>query len=223
VFATPGRYSVTLAVDDDRGDDPQGINNSGAETSTLLVVNQPPVAHAGPNRRACPNQTLRFDAGHSLDIDGKLATFDWQFGDGNSAQGLQVEHRYAAPGEYRLRLTVNDGSQTACSTAGDDARVDINSPPIAIAGPDRQALFGAANDRVVFDAGASSDPDGDPLTYHWDFGDQHSADGGIVSHSYTKAGRYRVTLRVRDDSGTDCNQAEDSLEVTVSARPAAKG
>jgi N-acetylmuramoyl-L-alanine amidase len=35
---------------------------------------------------------------------------------------------------------------------------------------------------------------GDPATYHWDFGDGASADGGVVRHTWTRAGRYVVNV-----------------------------
>ena len=46
---------------------------------------------------------------------------------------------------------------------------------------------------------ASSDPDGDALTYNWDFGDGGVlANGALVSHAYALAGLYTVTLAVSD-------------------------
>lgn len=61
-----------------------------------------------------------------------------------------------------------------------------------------------ANLRVVtFDAGGSTDPDGDPLTYAWDFGDtgQESGPPAVVKHTYARRGSYPVTLTVSDGSG----------------------
>jgi len=57
-------------------------------------------------------------------------------------------------------------------------------------------LCGGTN--VNFDAGDSIDPNGDFLTYFWDFGDGTSAQGREVSHSYTNLDEAIVTLTVSD-------------------------
>ncbi|MFQ5748780.1 MAG: S8 family serine peptidase [Planctomycetota bacterium] len=74
-----------------------------------------------------------------------------------------------------------------------------NNPPIADAGPDQNALVG---DVVTFDGSASSDPDNDPLTFSWDFGDgSPAASGAVVTHTFASASTFTVTLTVDDGQG----------------------
>jgi len=57
---------------------------------------------------------------------------------------------------------------------------------------------------VLFNGSASSDPDGDPLTYDWDFGDGTPHGTGVTpGHVYAdnRAGGYAVTLKVTDTGG----------------------
>jgi hypothetical protein len=55
--------------------------------------------------------------------------------------------------------------------------------------------------QVAF-AAKAADPDGDPLTYAWDFDDgQTELAGAGISHIFDKAGHMNVTARVQDGRG----------------------
>jgi len=90
-------------------------------------------------------------------------------------------------------------------------------PPIANAGSDQTAYVG---DTITLDGSGSSDPEGDALTYHWNFGDGNSALGKVVSHSYSNAGSYTAILTVTDEDGLT---ATDEVLVTINERPAVGG
>jgi len=55
------------------------------------------------------------------------------------------------------------------------------------------------NEEITFNASASTDPDGSIVSYEWDFGDGETASGKVVTHAYSDAGSYTVTLTVTDD------------------------
>jgi len=88
-------------------------------------------------------------------------------------------------------------------------RVTYNEPPTAEAGANRAVLVGEA---VSFDGSASSDPDGSVTGWQWDFGDNATATGMAVTHIYTAAGQFTLTLTVTDDAGAT---ASDTASVTV--------
>lgn len=65
---------------------------------------------------------------------------------------------------------------------------------------------------VTLDGSTSSDPDGDALTYAWDFGDGATGTGAKPTHTYADNGAYVVTLTVTDAAGA---QATATTQVTV--------
>ncbi len=63
------------------------------------------------------------------------------------------------------------------------------------------AEFFAGKDVVSFDASRSYDPDGEIVSYTWDFGDGTGAKEVRVKHKYATPGNYTVTLTVEDNFG----------------------
>ena len=84
-----------------------------------------------------------------------------------------------------------------------------NNPPVAVAAADSQIALGQT---AYFDAGASSDPDGKIVSYHWDLGDGSYAGVVRTGHLYAKPGVYNVTLSVTDDKGAKTSK---STTITV--------
>jgi PKD repeat protein len=74
-----------------------------------------------------------------------------------------------------------------------------NEPPVAVAGGPYCGLPLAP---IAFDGSASSDPDGDLLSYHWSFGDGATATGPTPTHAYANPGFYPVVLTVSDAQAT---------------------
>lgn len=70
--------------------------------------------------------------------------------------------------------------------------------PVAVTDGPYVGLEGAA---VAFDASASSDPDGDALTFAWSFGDGTTGTGATPSHVYADDGTYAVRVIVSDVYG----------------------
>jgi len=100
--------------------------------------------------------------------------------------------------------SVNGNSLTVDLAAGENVTctvtnnlVPANQPPVANPGG---PYLGAVNTPIQFDGSGSSDPDGDSLTYAWNFGDGNNGIGATPTHAYTAVGIYNVCLTVNDGS-----------------------
>ncbi|WP_075341628.1 cellulase family glycosylhydrolase [Tenacibaculum agarivorans] len=189
---------------------PNVINGSG---------NRAPIARldATPTTGGTP-LTVQFDASRSSDADGDALTYTWDLGDGNTATGVTVSNTYSQAGQYRVTLTVSDGDLQ--STAIQDIEVfdiDVNNPPVASF--TTNVITGNAPLTVDFDASGSSDPDGDDLTYLWNFGNGMGGTGVIVSNQYTEPGSYEVVLTVSDGAF----EVIDSKTIIVTANDIPNG
>ena len=169
VYAEPGTYDVTLVVTDAS----ETIRNT-AEDAMQVVVNARPIADAGPDLVAAPGETLTFQGTRSLDPDGAIAEYAWDFRDGATAYGEIARHAFDKPGIYAVQLSVKDDTGQDEAVDHAEASVFINAPPVAEAGADVAA---APGDEIRFSAAASFDSDGTIANYRWDFTDLDRADG----------------------------------------------
>jgi PKD repeat protein len=173
----------------------------------------PMQAEAGGPYQVQAGQTLRVYAGSSRNANGQVITFRWDFGDGGTAVTPSAEHIYAAPGDYTLILTAESASETDADTTTVHV-VPARAPIASLMSPE----VGYVGIKVFFNGAASYDPDGDPITYSWDFGDGYREAGpSRLSHAYSHAGDFTVRLTVSDGFASDA--ATRRISVTAPAHP----
>ena len=76
-------------------------------------------------------------------------------------------------------------------------------------------------DTVQFSATGSSDPDGDPLSFNWKFGDGDVATGQTASHVYNSQGAFTAELCVTSTDFEICEEREITVAAADAAEPTA--
>jgi PKD repeat protein len=206
-FAEPGTYAVSLTL---RSDSTSPTCQT-VSARHLIRVNATPVASAGDDKHIAAGEETVFDASHSSDADGGIVAYEWDFGDGTTATGIAVRHRYAEPGTYTAKLTVRDEADLANSSATDELIVTVNPAPApAIDGP----AVACVAESVTWTAAEH----GDGATYRFIFGDGAEAGTKQASHAYTTPGRYSLVL-VADDGKGRANSVQQTTRVVHINQP----
>src|SRR3989339_1273019 len=217
IFTKGGNYRVSLTVDDT-----SGTNNCSKNTIEKIVhVNEPPVANAGDEIilkciSADGDMLINFDASNSSDINNDLLTYHWDFGDGETAEGMKVSHQYKELKNYDVKLIVKDGTILGCGTSVDFVTVRFNKAPIANAGED---IISCAGVDIDFDGNASFINKKGTVSAVWQFGDGESANGLKTTHSYSKAGQYKASLVLENDLNKMCSPSRDTRNVAINSSP----
>ncbi|TLY00225.1 MAG: tandem-95 repeat protein, partial [Thaumarchaeota archaeon] len=170
VNSTGATLTFQLAVDDGHG-------ANGTDTISVMVqnVNEPPVADAGSDQVVDEGTNpVILNGSASSDPDGDILTYSWLQTNGTSIELINdttATPSFTAPEVnstgivLTFKLTVSDGFANSTDTVDITVNnVKINQPPVANAGPDQTVSEGSS---VGLNGAASSDSDGDNLSYSW--------------------------------------------------------
>jgi PKD repeat protein len=193
IYAQSGTYIVRLTVTD-------GDGATDDTTQTIEVVaNNPPDANFNA---AAEGLVVQF-TNTSLDSDGTIASHLWKFTDDSSQSDLAGPgHTYAAPGTYKVQLTVTD-DDGATDTVIKDITVNLDNVP-----PTADFTLRAERLSVAF-TDASTDNEGSITGHRWNFGDGGTSSEASPSHTYAASGSYTVSLTVTDQDGQSHTVTKD--------------
>jgi hypothetical protein len=201
----PGNYIAQLIVHD-------GELASAPDTVTISTANSRPVADAGASQSVTAGSPVQLDGGASRDADGDPLTFAWSLTTlpvGSSAvlTGADLVSPSFVPdlpGTYIAQLIVSDGRLGSLPATVVITVSAANRKPVAIA--EAIPTQTAVGSSVVLKGSASSDPDGDPLTWSWSIALRPAgSNASIVSPTAPETsfvpdvpGTYTIQLIVRD-------------------------
>ncbi|WP_047548139.1 T9SS C-terminal target domain-containing protein [Psychroserpens sp. Hel_I_66] len=85
------------------------------QTITPSVDSTDPAINASGSVQANVGDIITFNGSANFSTDGTGATYQWNFGDANTATGTSVTNTYAAPGTYTVTLSVTDANPIGCT------------------------------------------------------------------------------------------------------------
>ena len=195
----------------------------------LTQENRPPVADAGTNQAVTVSTTVSLDGSNSFDPDFDPLSYAWSISTAPTGSTTTITNPTGVTatltpdlaGEYRIRLTVSDGELRATDEVTilvSTTNEPVNSPPTANAGLDQTVTAG---DAAALDGTASSDPDGDTLSYIWMLTSTPAGSTATLTSTTTAttnftadlAGEYHASLTVSDEELTDT----DAVVITAEA------
>ncbi|HEX8107193.1 MAG TPA: DNA/RNA non-specific endonuclease, partial [Kofleriaceae bacterium] len=150
---------------------------------------KPPIAAIDGPYAGAEGGGIAMSAAASVDPNGTVVSYAWDFGDGTTGIGPSLAHTYARGGVYTVSVTVTDNDGLTDNIQA-IATVAIVPPIAALDGP----YAGAEGGAVAMSAAASRDPNGMVVSYAWDFGDGTKGTGPTALHTYAQDGVYTVTV-----------------------------
>ena len=200
-YTEVGTFTATLTVTDEQG-------ATVSATTPVTVQNAPPVASFTLSKTA-GSTPLKVDlnAASSGDPNDRVASYHWDLGTGETATGSRTSITYTRPGTFTVTLTVTDTHGAEVQTT---RQVTVQNRPPAVTASASQ-LTTVEGSSLDFSA-SGDDPDGSVESYVWKFGDGETARGASVTHTFTKAGTFKVSVTATDDQGA---KSSDTLSITV--------
>jgi PKD repeat protein len=145
--------------------------------------------------------------------------FTWQLDDSSEPwykYGQVLELQFFKAGQYKMKLMVTD----------DNGETEWITKKIKVLNVDPTAKILVSGTKYITDSPVTfsavesydSDSDLEYLNFSWEFGDESTVWGSVVTHMFSDPGKYQVTLSVTDDDGA-IGTEEISIEIEEGGQP----
>jgi len=177
-------------------------------------VNLPPTASIESDTvaGAAPLSVSFNAAGSTAVAPATIASYTWDFGNGDTSVLPNALTTYANAGSYRVSLTVTD-SNGLSATAATTIVVQDSETQLPTAAIEASTVSGSAPLTVTFNAAATAVAPATIASYAWNFGNGTAATSSGASTTFSDAGSYTVSLTV-----TDSNGLSDTATVSIAVQ-----
>ena len=190
-YSSAGSYSATLMVVD------SGIPpHTATSQQTITVKSPPPLSASFTFTPTSPQSQQQVTFTGTATGGTSPYSYSWTFGDNSTGTGATVSHAYASSGSYTVTLTVKDSS-TSQQTATTQQTVSVSNPAPTLTGSFTYSPASPQAGQFVSFTGSASGGT-PPYSFSWSFGDGSTGTGSSVTHAYSSAGSYTVTLSIKD-------------------------
>jgi len=147
---------------------------------------------------------------------GSPKSWKWNFGDGKTSTSRNPLYTYSKAGKYTVSLTVKNAAGTNTKTIKD--YITVKTAPVKpVAAFSASPTSGYAPLKVKFtDKSANS-----PTSWKWTFGDGKTSTAKSPAYTYSKAGKYTVSLTVKNAAGSSTKTIKNYIVVNTLKAPIA--
>jgi beta propeller repeat protein len=206
----PAIYGDRIVWQDDRNGNQNDGTNYDIYMGTLSESEPtpvPPVANfaASPISGKAPLNVKFTDKS-----SGSPTSWKWDFGDGTSSTLKNSAHTYNKAGKYTVRLTVKSAAGTNTKTIKD--YITVKTTPVKpVAAFSATPTSGYAPLKVQF----TDKSTGSPTSWKWSFGDGKTSTSKSSAYTYSKAGKYTVSLTVKNAAGSSTKTITNYITVKI--------
>jgi PKD repeat protein/plastocyanin len=204
-FADEGTFGVRFQVRDNSGFwgalDTIPLNVTAGNTGPIPLFTY-----------ACTGVVCSF-TDLSMDTDGSVVAWSWEFKDGGTSTEQNPVHPYAANGDYTVGLAVTDNGGLTSSSF---TKVVKPRSPVPVA-----AFTALCRYLECTFTDGSTDGDGAVTAWSWTFGDGQTSTSQNPVHTYGANGAYTATLTVTDQYGSVSAPSAQTHAVAANVAPTA--